>query len=134
MNGNVRVRDDAAKAGVHVRLIFNEPIGRNLIELVLSPGVPHELPEPHWTASAGQGLWRADHLRHRILPEKSLRDRRKTTEVIAITAHERRANLTTTALIGHVLHSLGKDAQIGGNIASRACLDLDRLHAGVATM
>ena len=120
-------RDDAAKAGVHVRDL-NEIDWAKFDELVLSPGVPHELPEPHWTASAAKAFGMPIICDIEILArEIYARPEGDRPKVIAITGTNGKS--TTTALIGHVLQSLGKDAQIGGNIG-RGVLDLDRMHAG----
>lgn len=120
-------RDDAAKAGVHVRDL-NEVDWAKFDELVLSPGVPHELPEPHWTASAAKAFGVPIICDIEILArEINARPEDDRPKLIAITGTNGKS--TTTALIGHVLHSLGKDAQIGGNIG-RGVLDLDRMHAG----
>ena len=48
-------------------------------------------------------------------------------KIIAITGTNGKS--TTTSLIGHILKTCGKDAQIGGNIG-RGVLDLDRMHSG----
>lgn len=97
-------------------------------ELVLSPGVPHDLPAPHWTAVAATA---ADvpiicdiEILAREINARPAGDRPK---VIAITGTNGKS--TTTALIGHILKTIGRDAQIGGNIG-RGVLDLDRMHAG----
>ena len=97
-------------------------------EFVLSPGVPHNLPQPHWTASAaiasGVPIICDIEILAREINARPAGDRPK---VIAITGTNGKS--TTTALIGHILKTLGKDAQIGGNIG-RGVLDLDRMHAG----
>lgn len=97
-------------------------------EFVLSPGVPHILPKPHPTAlaatKAGVPIICDIEILAREINARPLHDRPK---VIAITGTNGKS--TTTALIGHILSSLGKDAQVGGNIG-RGVLDLDRMHAG----
>ncbi|WP_298918542.1 UDP-N-acetylmuramoyl-L-alanine--D-glutamate ligase [uncultured Algimonas sp.] len=97
-------------------------------EFVLSPGVPHILPEPHPTARAarvaGVPIICDIEILAREINARPVADRPR---VIAITGTNGKS--TTTALIGHILKSLGKDAQIGGNIG-RGVLDLDRMHAG----
>ena len=52
---------------------------------------------------------------------------RQRPKIIAITGTNGKS--TTTTLIGHILKSCGKDAQIGGNIG-RGVLDLDNMHSG----
>lgn len=97
-------------------------------EFVLSPGVPHYLPKPHWTAIAAIAASVPIICDIEILArEINARPASDRPKVIAITGTNGKS--TTTSLIGHILKSLGKDAQIGGNIG-RGVLDLDRMHAG----
>lgn len=97
-------------------------------EFVLSPGVPHYLPTPHWTAVAAIAASVPIICDIEILArEINARPEGDRPKVIAITGTNGKS--TTTALIGHILKTLGKDAQIGGNIG-RGVLDLDRMHAG----
>lgn len=120
-------RDEAKADGVTIRDLSRADWS-HFDELVLSPGVPHALPEPHWTAVAAQA---ADvpiicdiEILAREINARAVEDRPR---LVAITGTNGKS--TTTALIGHILKSLGKDAQIGGNIG-RGVLDLDRMHAG----
>lgn len=96
--------------------------------LVLSPGVPDKLPQPHWTAEraaeAGVPIICDIEIFAR---EVASRPENTRPKVVAITGTNGKS--TTTSLIGHVLKTCGKDAQIGGNIG-RGVLDLDRMHAG----
>ena len=94
--------------------------------LVLSPGIPHKLPKPHWTAERAN--------KHNIpiicdieifAREIKARAPERRPKIIAITGTNGKS--TTTALIGHILSELGRDAQIGGNIG-RGVLDLDDMH------
>lgn len=97
-------------------------------EFVLSPGVPHHLPEPHWTASAASAADVPIICDIEILArEVAARSERSRPKIIAITGTNGKS--TTTTLIGHILKSCGKHAQIGGNIG-RGVLDLDRMHSG----
>ncbi len=97
-------------------------------ELVLSPGVPDKLPEPHWTAlkaseNAVPIICDIEIFAREVmgLPE------RHRPKIIAVTGTNGKS--TTTTLIGHVLKACGKDAQVGGNIG-RGVLDLESMHAG----
>ena len=96
--------------------------------LVLSPGVPDSLPSPHWSAKLAK-----DHNVEIICDieifarEVISRADENRPRIIAITGTNGKS--TTTALIGHILNELGKDAQIGGNIG-RGVLDLDYMHPG----
>lgn len=94
--------------------------------LVLSPGVPHDLPKPHWSAL------RANEAAVPIICDIELFAREVTARaperrptIIAITGTNGKS--TTTALIGHILKACGRDAQIGGNIG-RGVLDLENMH------
>ena len=97
--------------------------------LVLSPGVPHKLPKPHWTAQ------RADAANVPIIcdieifaRELNARAKGNRPKIIAITGTNGKS--TTTALIAHVLAECDRAVQMGGNIG-RGVLDLDRMHAGM---
>jgi len=120
-------RQAAAQQGVDI-VDLNNADWDGIDELVLSPGVPHTFPEPHWVAKLAQ-----DHDVPIICDiEIFAREIANCPEharptVIAITGTNGKS--TTTALIGHILKSCGRDAQIGGNIG-RGVLDLDRMHSG----
>lgn len=96
--------------------------------LVLSPGVPHKLPKPHWSAlrahEAGVPIICDIEIFAREVNARAA-DRRP--KIIAITGTNGKS--TTTMLTGHILTACGRDAQIGGNIG-RGVLDLDDIHSG----
>lgn len=120
-------RETAAKAGVTIRDL-RKADWSGFDELVLSPGVPHHLPQAHWTAEAAQAANVPIICDIEILArEINARPAKDRPRVIGITGTNGKS--TTTALIGHILKCLGKDAQVGGNIG-RGVLDLDRMHAG----
>ena len=97
-------------------------------EFVLSPGVPHILPKPHWSAKAATAAGVRIICDIEILArEVAAKPERARPKIIAITGTNGKS--TTTSLIGHILTACGKDAQIGGNIG-RGVLDLDRMHKG----
>ncbi len=97
-------------------------------DFVLSPGVPHHLPKPHWSAKKAIAAEVPIICDIEILArEVAARPERDRPKIVAITGTNGKS--TTTTLIGHILRSCGKDAQIGGNIG-RGVLDLDRMHAG----
>jgi UDP-N-acetylmuramoylalanine--D-glutamate ligase len=120
-------RDSAAEQGVTISDL--QTADWNAIEaLVLSPGVPHILPEPHWSAALAQKadvpvICDIEIFAREVaaVPEEN------RPKIIAITGTNGKS--TTTSLIGHILTACGKDAQIGGNIG-RGVLDLDRMHSG----
>ena len=120
-------RDAADKLGVPLKDLAAADWAQ-FDNLVLSPGVPDVLPLPHWSAQrareAGVEIICDIEIFAREVNARPENDRPK---IIAITGTNGKS--TTTALIGHILKSANKDAQIGGNIG-RGVLDLDRMHAG----
>ncbi|EGF92679.1 UDP-N-acetylmuramoylalanine--D-glutamate ligase [Asticcacaulis biprosthecium C19] len=96
--------------------------------LMLSPGVPLTHPEPHWTVkaakAAGVQVLGDIELFARTLARFPARNRPKT---VAITGTNGKS--TTTALIGHILKSAGKNVHVGGNIGI-GVLDLDEMQPG----
>ncbi|MEM9600871.1 MAG: UDP-N-acetylmuramoyl-L-alanine--D-glutamate ligase, partial [Pseudomonadota bacterium] len=120
-------REAARAEGVEIRDLTSADWSR-IDELVLSPGVPHNLPAPHWTATAAMAADVPIICDIEILArEINARPECDRPKLIAITGTNGKS--TTTALIGHILKTIGRDAQIGGNIG-RGVLDLDRMHAG----
>jgi len=97
-------------------------------ELVLSPGVPHDLPKAHWSAkkavSAGVPIICDIEIFAR---EVMARAPERRPNIIAITGTNGKS--TTTALIGHILAEAGRDSQVGGNIG-RGVLDLEDIYGG----
>ncbi len=125
---NQSARDGAEAAGVTISNL-KKVDWTEIDSFVLSPGVPHVLPQPHWTAKLAKAadvpiICDIEILAREVVnvPE----DQRP--KIIAITGTNGKS--TTTALIGHILSECGKDAQIGGNIG-RGVLDLDRMHSGM---
>ncbi len=85
--------------------------------LVLSPGVPLTNPEPHWSVKAAQraGI--------EIIGDTEVFAREiagSGARMVAITGTNGKS--TTTALIGHILKSAGRDAHVGGNIGTAVFL------------
>lgn len=81
--------------------------------LVLAPGVPLTHPEPHWTVVAAEAAG------VEVIGDIEIfcRERRAhapDAPFIAVTGTNGKS--TTTALIAHILRTLGQDAQMGGNI------------------
>jgi UDP-N-acetylmuramoylalanine--D-glutamate ligase len=92
--------------------------------VVLSPGIPLTHPQPHpivlqAKATGAEVIGDVDLFARAIRANKAAPGR---APVIAITGTNGKS--TTTALIGHILHSCGFDAQVGGNIG-KPVLDLD---------
>lgn len=120
-------RDAAKEKGVTIdnlkRADWNE-----IDSFVLSPGVPHSFPKPHWSAKRALAASVPIICDIEILArEVAAVPKSRRPKIIAITGTNGKS--TTTALIGHILSECGKDAQIGGNIG-RGVLDLDRMHGG----
>lgn len=85
--------------------------------LVLAPGVPLDVPEPH------AAVMRAREAGIEILCDIEILHRAgHGRKVVGITGTNGKS--TTTALTGHILNGCGVKAAVGGNIG-RACLDLD---------
>ncbi len=90
---------------------------KSLNSLVLSPGVPLTHPEPHWTVK------KARHAGIEIIGDTEVFQREiegTGARIVAITGTNGKS--TTAALIGHVLKSAGRDAEVGGNIGTAVFL------------
>uniref|UniRef100_UPI0025ED1927 UDP-N-acetylmuramoyl-L-alanine--D-glutamate ligase n=1 Tax=uncultured Caulobacter sp. TaxID=158749 RepID=UPI0025ED1927 len=96
--------------------------------LMLSPGVPLTHPKPHWTVekakAAGVEILGDVELFARTVNAAPAHKRPK---IIAITGTNGKS--TTTALIGHLCASAGRDTRIGGNIGL-GVLGLEDMHGG----
>lgn len=124
---NEAARANAEKEGLELSDI-NLRDWRGFAALVLSPGVPLTHPKPHRVVELARAVGVP------IVGDIELFAR----AVNALPAHGRpkivgvtgtNGKSTTTALIGHILKSAGRDARIGGNIGT-GVLDLEALHAG----
>ncbi len=89
--------------------------------LVLAPGVPLTHPEPHWTVKAAQAAG-VPVIGDTEIFVQTLNASGGKNRLIAITGTNGKS--TTTALLGHILKSAGRDTQVGGNIGT-AVLDLE---------
>lgn len=96
--------------------------------LLLSPGVPLTHPSPHWTVecarAAGVEIVGDVELFARTINAAPLHRRPR---VAAVTGTNGKS--TTTALLGHILKSAGRDTRIGGNIGF-GVLGLPDMHGG----
>jgi UDP-N-acetylmuramoylalanine--D-glutamate ligase len=96
--------------------------------LMLSPGVPLTHPAPHWTVekarAAGVEILGDVELFARTV---NAAPEHKRPKIVAITGTNGKS--TTTALIGHICASAGRDTRIGGNIGV-GILSLDDMHGG----
>ncbi len=85
--------------------------------LVLSPGIPHHHPRPHPVAARARAAGVP------VIGDIELLVRaRPDARIIGISGTNGKS--TTTALIGHILATAGRDCQVGGNIG-QPVLDLD---------
>jgi UDP-N-acetylmuramoylalanine--D-glutamate ligase len=90
---------------------------RNFGSLVLSPGVPLTHPEPHWTVRKARDVG------IEIIGDTEVLQRElKGSGAILVAITGTNGKSTTTALCGHVFRSAGRDAEVGGNIGTAACL------------
>src|SRR5579863_9249099 len=105
---------EAAKAGF-ITADLRTVSWSNFAALVLTPGAPLTHPAPHWTVLAARqaGV--------EVIGDIELfcRERRRhapDAPFVAITGTNGKS--TTTALIAHLVASVGLDAQLGGNIGT----------------
>jgi UDP-N-acetylmuramoylalanine--D-glutamate ligase len=114
-------RAEAAKAGARVAELSTVDWS-HVTALVMSPGIPNLLPQPHPAAvaarAAGKPIICDVELLARAQPE---------ARFVAITGTNGKS--TTTALIGHILQDAGLRCEVGGNIG-RGALDLAPLGEG----
>jgi UDP-N-acetylmuramoylalanine--D-glutamate ligase len=85
--------------------------------LVLSPGVPLTHPEPHWLVKKARAAG------IEIIGDTEVFQRElmgSGAKLVAITGTNGKS--TTSALVGHLLKSAGRDAQTGGNIGKAVFL------------
>ena len=96
--------------------------------LMLSPGVPLTHPKPHWTVekarAAGVEVLGDVELFARTVNAAPAHKRPK---IIAISGTNGKS--TTTALLGHLCASAGRDTRVGGNIGL-GVLGLEDMHGG----
>jgi len=124
---HARARDEAAAAGLPL-VDLTTADWSSFSALMLSPGAPLTHPDPHWSVEKAKA---AD---VEILGDIELFARtvnqgapHKRPKVVAITGTNGKS--TTTALLGHILTTAGRDARIGGNIGL-GVLGLDDMHGG----
>jgi UDP-N-acetylmuramoylalanine--D-glutamate ligase len=93
--------------------------------LLLTPGVPLTHPAPHWSVVL------ANNANVEVIGDVELfcRERRKlASDAIFVAITGTNGKSTTTALIAHLLKSVGHEVQLGGNIGA-AILSLEPLRA-----
>lgn len=93
-----------------------------LTTLVLSPGIPHNHPEPHPVAKLAKAAG------CEIICDIELLGRaQRNAQYLGVTGTNGKS--TTTALIGHILETAGRRVAVGGNLGAPA-LGLDDLEDG----
>ena len=119
-------REAAAKEGFAVQDLTQGDW--DVSALVLSPGVPLTHPEPHWTVKRAQeqGVEIVGDI-ELFARTVALAPEHKRPKVVVITGTNGKS--TTTAMVGHMLASAGRDARVGGNIGL-GVLGLEDMHGG----
>ena len=112
-------RDAASGQGVPVVDLEATDWGK-IDALVLSPGVPHHLPKPHWSAEKARAADVPIICDVEIFA-REMAAQKPRPNIVAITGTNGKS--TTTTLIGHILRQADKAVHVGGNIG-RGVLDL----------
>ncbi|WP_158913765.1 UDP-N-acetylmuramoyl-L-alanine--D-glutamate ligase [Caulobacter sp. S45] len=124
---NAEARSRAAAQGLPVVDLSKADFAQ-FDALMVSPGVPFTHPTPHWTVrkaqTAGVEILGDIELFARTV---NAVDPWKRPKIAAVTGTNGKS--TTTALLGHILKSAGKDAHVGGNIGA-GVLGLEDMHGG----
>lgn len=110
---NEESRARAAKEGINI-VDLNDIDWREATSLILSPGIPHTHPAPHpiVTLARDAGC--------EIIGDVELLARtQRDASYVGITGTNGKS--TTTALIGHIFQTSGREAEIGGNLGMPAC-------------
>ena len=120
-------RDQAAAEGFEL-LDLQSADWRDIAALVLSPGVPLTHPVPHWTVekakAAGVEIIGDIELFARAVNAAPAHKRPKVATITGTNGKS-----TTTALLGHLCRTAGRDTRVGGNIGT-GVLGLDDMHGG----
>ena len=134
MAGGARVcawdENEAARKAAEAAGVPLVDLGRrdwqNFAALVLSPGIPLKFPEPHRFVRMAQmvGVPVIGDMELFARAVNELKDFERP-RIVGITGTNGKS--TTTALVGHILKSCGKDVRVGGNIGV-GVLDLEKLH------
>ena len=121
---NEATREAAAAEGVTLDDLNKRDWG-DIAALVLSPGVPLTHPKPHRMVELARAVGAPviGDMELFALALKGAED----VKVCAITGTNGKS--TTTALLGHILKTAGRDARVGGNIGE-AVLNLDKPSPG----
>ena len=114
-------RDAASERGIPI-VDLTSCDWRELTSLVISPGIPHRHPAPHPVAALAR-----EHGCEIIGDIELLGRAQRNAEFLGVTGTNGKSS--TTALIGHILETSGRQVQIGGNLGTPA-LALEPLDQG----
>ncbi len=105
----------AAAADLGIEIVDLRTIDwREATSLVLSPGIPHTHPAPHPIVQMAKDAG------CEIIGDVELLARtQRDASYVGITGTNGKS--TTTALVGHIFQTGGRDAEIGGNLGMPAC-------------
>ncbi len=106
-------RQAATAAGVHVEV----PAMAGLDALVLSPGIPHLLPQPHELAAAARAAG-VPILTDAELLHTAVRAMGSRARLVGVTATNGKS--TTTALLAHIVAGAGRPVAAGANLGPAA--------------
>ena len=120
-------REQAASEGFEL-LDLQAADWSDIAALVLSPGVPLTHPVPHWTVDKARAA-RVEMIGDIELFARAVNaaPAHKRPKVATITGTNGKS--TTTALLGHLCRTAGRDTRVGGNIGT-GVLGLDDMHGG----
>ena len=120
-------RDQAASEGFDL-VDLQSADWHDIAALVLSPGVPLTHPVPHWTVekarAAGTPIIGDIELFARAVNAAPAHKRPKVATITGTNGKS-----TTTALLGHLCRTAGRDTRVGGNIGT-GVLGLEDMHGG----
>ncbi len=114
-------REAAAREGIPV-VDLAACDWRELTTLVISPGIPHRHPAPHPVAALAR-----EHNCEIVSDIELLARAQRNASYVGITGTNGKS--TTTALIGHILETAGREVAVGGNLGTPA-LALEALESG----
>ncbi|WP_040610003.1 UDP-N-acetylmuramoyl-L-alanine--D-glutamate ligase [Pseudooceanicola batsensis] len=123
---NPAARDRAEAEGFAVADLTRAETMESVRSLIVSPGIPHLYPEPNPVIALALDLGvPVDNdigLFFRSAADRGWGDYDVQPRIVAVTGSNGKS--TTSALIHHVLESVGRDTQLAGNIG-RGVLDID---------
>ncbi len=133
---NPAAREQAEAEGFTCRDLLRGGAFDDVVRLIVSPGIPHLYPAPNPVVVAAQAAGVAvDNdigLFFRSFGTGDWIDFDSPPRVVAVTGSNGKS--TTSALIHHILQSVGRDSQLAGNIG-RGVLDIDPpLDGGVVVL